>query len=397
MTYKILAIEPFYGGSHKAFLDDWQQRSRHSFTVLGLPDKFWRWRMRHSASYFARQLREEFAEEQKWDIIFCSDMLNLAEFIGLAPPALRQLPTIVFFHENQLAYPVHDATKRDSNAILSNFSSALAASEVWFNSCHNRDTLLDGLPGFFQRMPDHRPLAEIDLIREKSVIMPLGISLPQVTLPKQNQLSQNVEHRMKDKCNSLLDEQTVNEPLHILWAARWEHDKNPEDFFTALRQLKQHGADFKLSVIGESPARIPAIFTNAKQEFNEHIINWGYMPSRAEYERVLTDADVVVSTAIHEFFGIGILEAVAAGAYPVLPQRLAYPEIFNDGTQPYQEFFYGQNATELANKLLELVNIQHSRADIFAHCQVKPQSIAEQYSWEKCAKRLDAQLATVIK
>jgi glycosyltransferase involved in cell wall biosynthesis len=375
MTYKILALEPFYGGSHKAFLDDWQQRSRHSFTVLGLPDKFWRWRMRHSASYFARQLREEFVETEKWDIIFCSDMLNLAEFIGLAPPALRQLPTIVFFHENQLAYPVHDATKRDSNAILSNFSSALAASEVWFNSCHNRDTLLDGLPAFFQRMPDHRPVLELDLIREKSVIMPLGISLPQVIVPVQK----------------------VNKPLHILWAARWEHDKNPEDFFAALQQLKQHGADFKLSVIGESPARIPAIFTNAKQEFKEHIINWGYMPSRAEYERVLVDADVVVSTAIHEFFGIGILEAVAAGAYPVLPKRLAYPEIFNDGIEPYQEFFYGQNATELADKLFDLINIQDAGADIFAHCQVKPQTIAEQYSWEKCATRLDRQLATVIK
>lgn len=374
MNYKILALEPFYGGSHKAFLDDWRQHSQHSFTVLGLPDKFWRWRMRHSALSFARQLREEFTGRMDWDIIFCSDMLNLAEFIGLAPPELRKLPTIVFFHENQLAYPVHDATRRDSNAILSNFVSALAASEVWFNSCHNRDTLLEGLPGFFQRMPDNSPLAEIDFIRDKSVIMPLGINLPQ-TRP---------------------EPQKSSKQLHILWAARWEHDKNPEDFFTALRQIKQRGGDFKLSVIGESPARVPAVFTNAEKEFHDHIVNWGYMPSRAEYERVLGDADVVVSTAIHEFFGIGILEAVAAGAYPVLPERLAYPEIFNDGTKPYQSFFYGQSADELASKLLELIEIKCSGNDIFSRCPVAPRIIAEKYCWIKIAASLDKRLEAVI-
>jgi glycosyltransferase involved in cell wall biosynthesis len=374
MTYKILALESFYGGSHQAFLDGWQQHSRHQFTVLGLPDSFWRWRMRHSALYFARQLREQFAGRMDWDVIFCSDMLNLAEFIGLAPMELRSLPSIIFFHENQLAYPVHDAARRDSNAILANFSSALGASEVWFNSCHNRDTLLNGLPDFLQRMPDNRPFDEINCIRDKSVIMPLGIKWPK----KERKII------------------TAGEPLHILWAARWEHDKNPEDLFTALRQVKQRGGNFKLSVIGESPERVPKIFKHARQEFNDHIINWGFMPSQQEYEAVLNEADIVISTAIHEFFGLGILEAVAAGAYPLLPERLAYPEIFSDGTKIYQEFFYGQSADELANKLLDLIEVQRNDGDIFASCPVLPQSIAEQYRWTKSAARLDKRLEEVV-
>ncbi len=374
MAHKILALEPFYGGSHQAFLDDWQQHSRHHFTILGLPDKFWRWRMRHSALYFARQLREEFAGRMDWDIIFCSDMLNLAEFIGLAPPELRQLPTVIFFHENQLAYPVHDAAKRDSNAILNNFVSALAASEIWFNSRHNRDTLLTKLPAFFQRMPDRQPLAEIELIRDKSVIMPLGIKMPQVGRRKRES----------------------GTPLHILWAARWEHDKNPEDFFTALRIMKRRGVDFKISVIGASPPRVPAIFVKAQQQFQEHIVNWGYQPSRAAYEAVLTTADVVVSTAIHEFFGIGIVEAVAAGAYPVLPERLAYPEIFSDGDRLYQEFFYGQTAADLADKLIDLIELHRNGGNIFAGCSVRPQQIAEQYNWKRIAARLDNRLEEVI-
>jgi glycosyltransferase involved in cell wall biosynthesis len=35
---------------------------------------------------------------------------------------------------------------------------------------------------------------------------------------------------------------------------------------------------------------------------------------------------VVTSTAHQEFFGVGVVEAMAAGAFPVLPNRLVYPE-----------------------------------------------------------------------
>ena len=34
----------------------------------------------------------------------------------------------------------------------------------------------------------------------------------------------------------------------------------------------------------------------------------------------------MLSTAHQEFFGIAVVEAIAAGAHPVLPDRLVYPE-----------------------------------------------------------------------
>ena len=46
-----------------------------------------------------------------------------------------------------------------------------------------------------------------------------------------------------------------------------------------------------------------------------------------KYLKILSEADIIVSTAIHEFFGISVVEAIAAGAYPLLPKRLAYPEV----------------------------------------------------------------------
>ncbi|HAX81236.1 MAG TPA: hypothetical protein DCY40_01550, partial [Actinobacteria bacterium] len=48
--------------------------------------------------------------------------------------------------------------------------------------------------------------------------------------------------------------------------------------------------------------------------------------TRDEYEAVIAAASIVVSTAAQEFFGISIIEAMHAGAFPMLPRRLVYPE-----------------------------------------------------------------------
>ena len=94
---RILALEPYHGGSHRAFLDDWSAHSRHDWTVLGLPPFKWKWRMRHSAYTLAEQVRERLAAGERWDALFCSDMLDLAAFYGLAPAELREIPSVTYF------------------------------------------------------------------------------------------------------------------------------------------------------------------------------------------------------------------------------------------------------------------------------------------------------------
>lgn len=52
------------------------------------------------------------------------------------------------------------------------------------------------------------------------------------------------------------------------------------------------------------------------------------------------NSDLIISTANHEFFGISILEAIAAGAYPVLPKMLAYPEVLSLEKYPERKCFF---------------------------------------------------------
>ena len=114
----VLALEPYFGGSHKAFLEGWMGLSRHRWTLLRLPPRKWKWRMRHSAITLANQTAEKIKKGEMWDILFCSDMLNLAEYLGIVHPAVQRLPSIVYFHENQLTYPVIHRREFDYHFIL---------------------------------------------------------------------------------------------------------------------------------------------------------------------------------------------------------------------------------------------------------------------------------------
>ncbi|MHC4221043.1 MAG: tRNA-queuosine alpha-mannosyltransferase domain-containing protein [Planctomycetota bacterium] len=369
----ILAIEPYYGGSHKAYIDGLSTASSHNWTVLTLPPYKWKWRMRHAAVTFANQIKELTAKGQCWDLIFCSDMLNLAEFKGLIPRQIRDLPCIAYFHENQLTYPVRRQSERDYQFAVTNMTTALAADKVWFNSAFHRDSFLDALLSFLKKMPDHQPFEAIEQIKQKSQVYPPGI--------------EPIARRADRKPG----------PIRILWSARWEHDKNPEDFFQALKILKDSDIDFHLSVIGQQFRDVPEIFEWAHAYFKDHIEHWGYQKNRSDYLDVLRDTDVAVSTAQHEFFGIGIVEAIAAGAYPLLPQRLSYPEILGLGkTAGVEEFFYNGNSRHLADKLKDLAKQLEQNGSLWPKASVQAQGRVEKFKWKNLAPVLDKAFEKLI-
>jgi glycosyltransferase involved in cell wall biosynthesis len=302
----VLVLEPYYGGSHKMLIDGIERHLSLRFELLTLPPRKWKWRMRGAAVTFADRLSET-RTPPAFDTVFCSSYLNLAEFLGLVRVRLGHPRTVVYFHENQLTYPVRDEKERDYHFGLTNITTALAADRVIFNSDYNRHSFLDAIPAFLGRMPDHRPEGVVERIEAKAVTLPPPIDLAEI--------------------DAIAPGKKSGPPV-ILWNHRWEYDKNPEEFFRIVGQLAREGREFRLSVLGESFDEVPPIFEEARTQFRDRIVRFGYESDRAEYLRALRQADIVVSTAHHEFFGIALLEATHAGCYPLVPDRLVYPEIF---------------------------------------------------------------------
>lgn len=341
------------------FLDDWVATSEHNWTIRTLPDRHWKWRMRHAAVTFAEQCLAE-NKDDRYDIVFCTDMMNVAEFRGLCNEQLRDLPVVLYFHENQLTYPNRDEVmqQRDLHFGMTNIVSALAADAVWFNSHFHRAEFLAAVEKFIQQMPPGLPPQAAEVIAEKSTVHTPGVDLRQAQLNNDNE-----------------NERRATQPLHLVWAARWEHDKNPDDFFNALRLLKAQGETFRLSVVGQSYADQPPCFELARRQFEAEIGHWGFLESRDDYWRVLRSADVFVSTANHEFFGISAVEAMAAGCIPVLPNRLAYPEIASDESR----FLYDGTVDGLVNALHYWTEIKSAQPDELAICSARARRLVEQY------------------
>jgi glycosyltransferase involved in cell wall biosynthesis len=302
---RILWLDPFHGGSHAAVAAGYAARSAHEVTLLTLPiDGGWRWRMRGGAVTLARLARERALRP---DLIVASDMLDLTTFRALTADHLGGVPAAVYFHENQLTYPLPAGRQRDLSFAWVNYTAALCADAVLFNSAFHRDELLGALPGLLGRYHDFRELETVAAIAAKSHVLHPGVDLASL-----------------DVAGAGVDDGGA--PA-ILWNGRWEYDKQPAAFFAALEALESRGTAFRLIVAGEHIDPGAAEFVAARERWAGRILHWGYAPTRAAYAALLRRARVVASAAVQEFFGIGVVEALYCGCAPVLPRRLNYPHL----------------------------------------------------------------------
>jgi len=309
MTTPIYALEPFYSGSHKQFLTGLQNHLDADIRIAPMSPHHWKWRMHGSAQYYADLMA---GESWKPGIILASDFVCLSALRGLIPnPA--QWTWLLYFHENQLTYPFREKQDRDLTYGHMNIQSAMAADRVYFNSYFHMQDFLGAIPKFYERFVDYIPQDIPQRIRTKSAVLPIGLEL--------------------ERFDSVAAPARENDAGIILWNQRWEHDKNPALFFTTLFQLVEEDISFRLIVCGEHFEDYPAIFEEAREKLSDRIIHWGYAQEWEKYAALLHQADIVVSTAEHEFFGIAALEALYCRCYPLFPKRLVYPEYIPEERQ----------------------------------------------------------------
>ncbi len=307
----IWLVEPYYTGSHRAWADGYRANSRHRVRLLTLPGRFWKWRMQGGAVTLARKAGRL---ENTPDLILASDMLNLPLFLALSGSRLAGVPVVLYFHENQLTYPLQPGEKRDLHYGFINWASALRADTVCFNSAYHQEAFLEELPRLLKHFPDYTELWSVASLRARSQVLPLGLDLARLDGYRPQQPA---EGRPKP----------ADTRPAILWNHRWEYDKDPVTFFQAIYALHEEGLDFGLILLGEAFRNHPDEFLEVRQRLPERIVHFGYAEDAAAYSRLLWQADIVVSTALHEFFGAAVVEACYCGCFPILPRRLSYPEL----------------------------------------------------------------------
>lgn len=309
---RILLLSAYDTTSHRL----WRERLQGLFPnaqwcQLSLPARHFEWRVRSNSLHWGLG---DFPElEADWDLLIATSMVDLAALRGLRP-ALACLPTLLYFHENQFVYPGNpEATpKRETNIepLLIPVYSALCADFVVFNSTFNRDSFLRGVGDLFARLPDKLPPAAWQKL-EASRILPVPVAVDYAPRPAR----------------------AMQSPLQVIWNHRWEYDKGPELLLALARELVARQAPIQLHVVGQQFRRQPDEFAeicklctqlSAQQDLPAPQL--GFLSERGDYETLLTGCDVVLSTAWHEFQGLGVQEACLAGCRPLAPNDLAYPE-----------------------------------------------------------------------
>jgi glycosyltransferase involved in cell wall biosynthesis len=358
---RILALEPYYGGSHKAFLDGYRAHSRHAVELVTMPARKWKWRMRGAAvKMHAQVLRRRGA----FDLLFASDFLDLAALAALRPSLPADVPRVAYFHENQLTYPVPDEDERDYQFGFTNVTTCLAADLVLFNSRYHLTSFLAAVQSLLDRMPDEVPEGVPEAVAAKAAVVPVGVDLAsidrawQATGPRQG-------------------------PLTVLWNHRWEYDKGAEEFFEVMMDLAREGEPFRLVVVGQEFRSAPPVFELARRELGDRIRHFGYVDGRNAYCRLLVECDVVVSTAAQEFFGVSVVEAAYAGCAPLLPRRLSYPELL---PERWHEACLYDDARDLKQRLRRwLSRPEEARAVCLSGEMAR-------FGWPQVAPQLDAAL-----
>lgn len=265
------------------------------------------------------------------DLFLVTDFVDLSQLQAFLPADWADIPRVLYMHENQLTYPERGGADRDNSWGFKNVLSCLAADRVIFNSAFHRNAFGAAADALLKRLPKPNPRAELQAALKAASVIGPGIPFEEIRLGTGGQ----------DPA-----------PLRVLFNHRWEHDKDPTAFLQAAVEARSRGAEFELVILGEdfeSAEELPGAALLA--ELAGCIGQRGFLESRDAYFEALGRSDVVVSTAQHEFYGIALLEAVAAGCTPLAPARLAYPEVLPELAREGQ--LYG-DAEELTGRLVEL-------------------------------------------
>jgi glycosyltransferase involved in cell wall biosynthesis len=315
----------------------------------------------------ARELEKEVENNGPVDVVVGSSMLNGAGFLGLARRTLGGAAFVIYMHENQLGYPLSPRDKADLSYPMINWTSMAVADLVIFNSEFHRDEWFEEVPRFLRQFPDYQQQSFVPMVEKRSIVLPVGVDLRRFDeVPRRS-----------------------SPVARILWNQRWEYDKGPGELAAAMTELDRTGVDFELVLAGEQFPTDPDEFVQLRSKLDHKLVHYGWAEPE-EYLSLLKSSDVVVSTAHHEFFGIAITEAVYAGAFPILPNRLVYPERI---PRQFHDRCLYEDAAQLVSKVTWAVEHRDQAAAMASEIGGTAMAAAD---WSVVADQYDAALVDAV-
>lgn len=320
----ILLLSAYHSASHRYWCDGLMAAfPEHRWTLRSQPGRHFSWRLEAAGWLWA--CSDDAAFQQSYDLIIATSLSNIVTLQARCP-TLRDTPLWLYFHENQFAHPRSDQQRAAHQTAwqFNSLENAFCADWISFNSHFNRDTFFSGAKQLLQKFPETIPGDPIAQLQQKSQLLAVPLN------------DQFLALREQEKDTRLM-----------VWNHRWEWDKQPQRFLHAAIQLKQDGVDFRLAMLGSGGGRGDA-FAAEREALGDCIVHWGEA-SESSYRYWLGRAGIGVSTALHDFQGLAMLELAQAGATCIVPRRQAYPECL-----PEAVFFADQQhdaaaeATELA-------------------------------------------------
>lgn len=125
--------------------------------------------------------------------------------------------------------------------------SALVADEVLFNSAFNQSSFLGKLDWLMRAIPDssQRVLGLREDIAPKCRVLHFPVEAPVFSAT-----AEAVKRRCVGVDAAGVVASVPKPRLRVGWNHRWEYDKNPAEFFEALKSLHDKGMDFEVVVLG---------------------------------------------------------------------------------------------------------------------------------------------------
>lgn len=271
------------------------------WTLKTQPSRHFSWRVRASGWLWALAEDPDLSEE--YDLVIATSLSEVVTLKALCP-ALHGTPLWLYFHENQFAHPIgaHQWASHQKGWQFQSIQNALCADRIYFNTAFNRDSFFAGARQLLKKFPERLPNQPIQRLEVRSEVLPVPLT-----------------ERFETLCSA------PKNPRLIVWNHRWEWDKQPERFLKGLTALASEGIDFEVAMLGSGGGRNPEEFREYREALGRCVRHWGEA-DEATYTAFMREAGIGVSSALHDFQGLAILELAQAGATVVVPRRLAYPE-----------------------------------------------------------------------